>query len=729
MPRPCLGPSLALVLAAAACSGDGAPKGALPAAAHDARGGADPIPPAPGGVTVTTHRRGGTPHHANINSIVLDAGGTAALTRDLLGEWRIWPALDGTMPSQRLPIDSAIDAVLAPARGGFIVASIDAADGLELLRLGPDGSTVKRTRLPPDPGADNMVAAGERVVVSLTDQNVLVVDADGKKLGKLEVRGTRVEALVSAGADRALALLRKAGATPSYEARWIELAGGKVAWGPAVALAAPVIAGEASALSPDGRLLAYVGLPPPPAPPPSTPPNPTAPGAGAPALPKPPPPPVNPAQAPVLVLVDLTTAKALPISEPATVQAGTVLGFTAPTDLVAVDQGNGTRIAVDVAAGTTSAFGDNLPVRTGPTGLATGVAVGAHLASLAVARTDGTVRYLGHKDTAPTTGALSPSGKTAAWLSSGGVLIVERLDEEQEHVIAPDAHTTFSLVELIDDATVIVLSNQSVLQMFDIDTGKALGDTPVTAAAAMQYDADTQLLLVPSGNSVWLYAIDRASPTPFGKRMVVPETTASLLDPDVAGGAVLLGSDGSSVRRYTRDELVAGVSRAMAREKRVSLPTSIFIFDHAGRPYNLVFRSDDGRNGRYLETYETATAPDPWNPKSQVLAKVPDDVAAVVPAPDGNRFLAYDSRGTLLMYDAMGKTVWTAASPAAPSRLVWSDAGDRVLVVSTAGGEIFDAATGASLVRACGWRFTADVSPPQGSPMGVQSVCTAAIRR
>ena len=721
MPRRSPGPSLALVLAAAACSGDGAPKGALPAAAHDARAGSGgPFAPAAGGVTVTTHRRGGTPHHAAINNVVVDAGGKSALTRDVLGEWRIWPTLDGTMPSQRLPIDSAIDAVLAPAKGGFVVASIDAADGLEVLRLGADGTTAKRMRLPPDPGADNMVAAGERIVVSLTDQNVIVVDADGKKLGKLEVRGTRVEALVAASADRALALLRKAGAAPSYEARWIELAGGKIAWGATVPLAAPVIAGEAAALSPDGRLLAYVGLPaPPPAQPPSTPVNPSA-GSAAPSI---------PAQGPQLALVDLTTGKAIPTGEPNTVQAGAVVGFTATTDLVVVDQGNGTRIAVDVAAGTTSAFGDNLPVRTGPTALATGVAVGAHLASLVVARTDGTVRYLGHKDTAPTTGALSPSGKTAAWLSSGGVLIVERLDEDQEHVIAPDAHTTFSIVELIDDATVIVLSNQSVLQMFDIDTGKALGDTPVTAAGAMIYDADTQLLLVPSGNSVWLYAIDRASPTPFGKRMVVPETTASLLDPDVAGGAVLLGSDGSSVRKYTRDELVAGVSRAMARDKRVTLPTSMFIFDRAGRPYNLVFRTDGGKNGRYLETYETANTPDPWNPKSQILAKVPDDVAAVVPAPDGNRFLAYDSRGTLLMYDAMGKTVWSAASPAAPARLAWSDSGDRVLVVSVAGGEIFDAATGASLVRACGWRFTADTSPPAGSPMGVQSVCSAAVRR
>jgi hypothetical protein len=724
MPRRRWGLSLVSVLVATACSGDGAPRGLQPFTSHDAGPGDTPGGTGGGaGVTVTTHRRGGTPHHAAIGTLALTASGTAALTRDAIGEWRIWPSFDGSLPSQRVPIDGGIDAVIGPAAGGFLVAAIDGADGLAIVRLAADGTTTARAKVAPDPGFDRVVVAGERIVASLADQSVVVLDAEGHRVARLAVRGARVETLLGAGADRALALVRKAGAPPTFEARWIELAG-KPAWGASVALTAPVVAGEAGALSPDGRLLAYATAP---LPPPATP---VAPGAGAPAAPRPSPPPAQVAATVVNVaVVELATGKAIALAEPNQYQPRVVLGFTAPTDLVIVDQGASTRLAIDVATGMSVAFGDPLPMRSGPAALAPGIAVGAHLASLIVARTDGSVRYLGHEDTAPTTGALSPSGKTAAWLSSGGTLIVERFGEPDERVIVPDSHTTFSLVELIDDATVVVLANQSVLQMFDIDTGRALGDTPVTAAAAMQYDVDSGLLLVPSGQSVWLYAIDRASPTPFGKRMVVPEASAALLDPDLANGAVLITSDGTSIRRYTRDELIAGVSRAMAREQRVAVPTALFLFDRAGRPYNLAWRSDDGRNGRYIEVYDVTGKLDPWSAKTQVLAKLPDDTSAVVSAPAGDRFLAHDSRGTLLMFDSTGKLTWSAASPAVPTRIAWSDAGDRVLVVSQAGGEIIEAATGASLVRACGWRFTADVSPPAGVPTGVASVCTAAIRR
>jgi hypothetical protein len=211
--------------------------------------------------------------------------------------------------------------------------------------------------------------------------------------------------------------------------------------------------------------------------------------------------------------------------------------------------------------------------------------------------------------------------------------------------------------------------------------------------------------------------------------MVVPEVTAFLLDPDAAGGAVLLGSDGGTIRKYKIEELRAGVSRAMVREGRLTLPTPLYLFDRTGRPYNIAWRNDGGVNGRYFETWPPDAKTDPWNPKGTVIAKLADDVAAVIPSPPGGRYLAYDARGALMMYDPNGKVAWSAAMPMTPARISWSDDGLRLLVVSQSGGEIFDAITGTSLARGCGWRFAADSSPPPGVPSGVASVCTAPVRR
>ena len=124
---------------------------------------------------------------------------------------------------------------------------------------------------------------------------------------------------------------------------------------------------------------------------------------------------------------------------------------------------------------------------------------------------------------------------------------------------------------------------------------------------------------------MWIYALDRAAAAPFGKRMVVPESSAFLLDPDAADGAVLLGSDGSTIRKYKLDELRAGVSRAMARDGRITLPTPLYLFDRTGRPYNLAWRAENSVNGRYLESWAQGGKTDPWAPKGTVIAKLADD--------------------------------------------------------------------------------------------------------
>lgn len=726
--------AIAIALAAApACSGDGSPHSTTPTTGSDVGGsngsgvgGSNGSGNAAGGVTVSTHRRGGIPHHAIIDLVALSADGKAAVSRDVIGEWRIWPALDGTIPTQRLPITNAVDADISTTSTGFLVAAVDSADALELIQVAADGTVGKRTKLPPEPGIEHLALVGDHVVASLADQSIVVLDAAGVQRGKLSQRGSRVEAIVGAGTTRALAMTRKSGASPTYEARWIKL-GTKPEWGDTVALPAPLADGADLALSSDQRLLAYASLPVPPDAEPSS-------GKGAPSGAKakpvqPPPPPPTPGIVQITI-VDLQKGTSLPVGEPTQFASTVVLGFMTDRDLMVVDPSQGSRIAVDVDTGTTQTFGDGLPVRTGPTAFATGVAAAGQLASLVVVSRDGTVRYLGHRDSAPTTGALSPSGRSAAWLSTAGSLIVERFDEDNEHVIVPDNHTSFSLVEMIDDATVVVLSNQSTLQLFDVDTGASLGDTPVTSAAALAYDATTKLLLVPTGATVWVYAIDRTTAAPFGKRMVVPEASAFLVDPVTGGdGAVLLGSDGTSVRRYTLAELQKGVSRAMARDGRISLPTPLYMFDRTGRPYNLSWRADNGVNGRFLETWSAAGKTDVWSPKGTVIAKIADDIAAVIPAPSGGHYLAYDNRGTLMMYDDKGAVAWSAAMPMMPTRIAWSDDGTRVLVVSQAGGETFEAATGTSLARACGWRFTADTQPPIGAPMGVASVCTAPVQR
>src|SRR5687767_10014108 len=103
--------TLAVVLLLAACGGTqqagGAHGGHVPGTPFKP---GDPIPadggptvavkvdlPAPAAATVAEMvggRRRGVPHFAQISSVVVDRAGTRALTRDFLGQVRIWPTLD-----------------------------------------------------------------------------------------------------------------------------------------------------------------------------------------------------------------------------------------------------------------------------------------------------------------------------------------------------------------------------------------------------------------------------------------------------------------------------------------------------------------------------------------------------------------------------------------------------------------------------------------------------------
>jgi hypothetical protein len=716
-----------LVLALVACSGDSkgntTPTGKVGDASDAAVGGGGDAT-----ITAATHRRGGVPHHAQIDVLALSRDGKAAVSRDAIGDWRVWPSLDGAVPSQRVPIAGAIDAAIENGAAGIVIAAIDPANALHLVRVDAKGVVTGTATVPPEPPIERVAITpgGAHVVAVLSDQSVLVVDAAGNPVGRASLRGGRVERLVAIAGDKALGVIRRSGNPVRYEARWLAI-GAKPAWGDAIPLTDPVSAnGDAIAVSNDGRLLAYLAAPVPVAPPAAG----SGSGAG-PRLPIKPPPPPPPTTGLVdhVALVDLKKAKSIAVGEPANVAAMTTLGFTADRDLLVIDQTASTRIVVDADNASLTTYPSGLPaVSAGISAIAPGLAVATHQASLVLARADGSVVYLGHRDTAPVAGALSPSGKTAAWITAGGALIIEQLDGETERVILPDSRASFGMVELIDDDTVVVVANQTLLFMFDVDTGKRLGETPIGATIGLQYQPETKLLLVPVGNTAWLYLVDRAAPQPFGKRLVVPESTSILLDPDLAGGSAMLGSDGGTVRRYTLDEIKAGVSRAQAKEGRVTLPTPLFTFDRAGRPYSLAWQSAPTGQGRFVESW-TRNNNDPWDRARDVQIKVADDTTNVVPSPDGSRFLVHDSRGTITVFARTGGVQWAAAMTSPPTRIAWAGDGTRVLAVSPGGGEIFDAAAGTSLLRACGWRFGADTSPPPGIPMGVASVCSAPITR
>jgi hypothetical protein len=200
----------------------------------------------------------------SIRVLAATEDGTVAVTADTRAV-RLWPALDGT----REPVVVAmnIPSALSIVRDGkeLVIAALDRAGGLEVVRTAADGLRRARARVESELGYTSVVA---------TARGVLALRAD-QRLDRFDLHGARVATTAAPPGMRLAAVLHRRGRTlalldahDGVRASWLAFDDGGLRWGeptvvlgvdPATAQLAPD-RDELAAMSPDQKWLLRVDL-------------------------------------------------------------------------------------------------------------------------------------------------------------------------------------------------------------------------------------------------------------------------------------------------------------------------------------------------------------------------------------------------------------------------------------------------------------------------------------
>jgi hypothetical protein len=605
-------------------------------------------------------------HGAPIVLIAITSEGDAVVSADKHGSIRVWPSLDGSrepfVVHGQLPSELAI----AHEGDGFLVANVDVANGLELIRIDRTGR-VRGRATPRGEAVNDVVMVGGAALVLRADQSVELIDGRGESVARLVPdAGTRLRRLVAVG-DRALAIGDHG---PKQFARWIEP--GASGWGSTVSGLAldptlPVAA------SPDRKYMVSNLL-----------------GVGA--------------------MTDLVTGKPGPSICGAGRKRSIALGFIDADTIACLNEGRLTWWSIS----TVKIVGvDSLA----PVGDVVGhdVVVSRAGHDLVVRRRDG-AKHLGYRT----------RSNGVVRFSSGGITIATArrslIIDNTLHARTSVAHTSDEGLLLIDDGFAIAVSapksssndtwgSEHDVSVFDIAKAETHQMLTVHTSDALSFEPATKLLATIDGANVRLLRYDPKTHM-FGAPITVTTEGVihrlALLDPALSGGLVGLTIEeratGAIIGELDARDL-GGTSIKPRRTYRVE--GGLLGSDRAGRVYafdlqgNVRMSKGDGVGSAIVAAATSTTE--------------------VIPNADGSR-LVLRSPGQIALHLADGTLVWRV--PARDVReLGWLGAD---LVASFADALVrFDLATGEFAARQCGWDFGLhDILQPE-SPADTQNVCDA----
>jgi len=185
-----------------------------------------------------------------IDIVAATADGRAAVTQDADGNTRLWPTLDGSAEPIVLRIAAASELAIVQDGSQFLIASLDAAGGLELERVAQDGTLIHRGAFDHEIAIDQLAVTSHDLLALRADQTIEVIGSDGVSRGRLATpAGERTLSLATRG-DRAIAIVQRG---KDDHVRALDLA--KLGWGEPLAKFHAVAA--RFALSPNGELLAF----------------------------------------------------------------------------------------------------------------------------------------------------------------------------------------------------------------------------------------------------------------------------------------------------------------------------------------------------------------------------------------------------------------------------------------------------------------------------------------
>jgi hypothetical protein len=654
--------------------------GSAPAPHAAGSGFAQPPPAVPGTVAPSPAKLQprGAAHYASIAEVAVSSDGTAAISRDVMGGVRIWPSLDGQAEPRIVPIASP--AALSIERHGddLVAAIVDGSGAGHVVVLGKDGK-VSAHGVPVDPAVVSLTVlpGGDRIVGVRVDQSLALYDTKGELLDSATLRAARVAKLLPRrDGARAIALVTTTSKGKPGAALVSVTADAKLHLGAPITLPMPLAAGvpPSGAVSPKGARVAYLAQP-----------------AGGQAQ---------------LLLADAATGAAIEVKESPTIATPmtTTIGWTGDDTAIVAGPNGGWRIELGATA---EVFAQAQSPRMTLPAFGGDAVVGGYGAHLEIERTDGTQRFLGYSEMAPTAVSLAPGGKTAMWITSSGALMKESLDGTGQ-VLVRTPNEWYGSVAAIDDHTALAGRNSGVLALLDTDSGKELATLAVAASTPfLQYSAKHKAVAVMAqAGVVWYIAVDRAAAQPLGKPVVIADGAQTFQVLDADDGALLTYDASWKGRIYTTAELAKGPSAAQMKKDRFDAGGNGYIHDRAAQTYVL-----------------TGSEVQVWHKGTKVRSFTVDAASAVSAAPDGSRVAVTTQTGAITVYDAKGTKLWSVGAGSFAYGLSWSDDGTLVAIATQGGGLVLDAASGESRIESCGWKFALETTVPQILPQNVPTVC------
>lgn len=191
-------------------------------------------------------------HSTTISALALTDDGTVAATSDARRSVRLWPTLDGTREPVVLTMRSPATLAITRAGDEVVIAGLDDAGQLELLRTTANGESLRRVFVETGRPLVAIHATRHGILALREDRAIVAVTLEGTGLGTLVADPGEHITSIAVRRDHVLAMLETG---TEVRGRWIDMTAG-VRWGTRTR-ALPVGPGPV-ALSPDGSRLAGV---------------------------------------------------------------------------------------------------------------------------------------------------------------------------------------------------------------------------------------------------------------------------------------------------------------------------------------------------------------------------------------------------------------------------------------------------------------------------------------
>ena len=611
-----------------------------------------------------------------------DDGG-AAVTQDAVGGTRLWPTLDGSL--EPIVVHAAPARELAIGRDGsnFVIATLDAAGALELLRIAATGESRSRAQVG-DAQIDQFVMTRRGVLALRADQTLSLIAPNGIELGRLvPPPGERIVSVLARG-DHTVVLLK----ATTVRARPVDL--DTLRWGDA----SPALAIDPShvVLSPDGTHLAAGAL--------------TARIVGVPMA----------VSIFNLATGHRTASTCVIQTEPG---EGGVLPFlpNAPIPIGFVDSKTIACFRLNTVQwwstdGEVIPHHDSIAPTTELVAVSNGQVVTADRESLLLT-TATSQQYLGYAFADANQIYPSPGGLTLAKADQVPIVLDAHLHARRRLAIPPDRQELdevlpldewHALVSHSDNdgdkrrhrVSIIDTARQAVLQTVDL----------TSLTYDIRYEPTTHLLALTQEASIALVGLDPVTMM-FGTPTEIARTgEVHLTDPELADGVIAVITRTQS-GRTTIDELRRG-EREPSRTYQVV--GEVAAVDRAARVYV--------RDQEMITAYTSAATPKPRD-ATRGLRFAVHGRAVIRPSPDGASLLVLGDNRIRMIDVATGIERWMLPAPSAVD-VDWIDNTPYTRLVG--GITALDPITGKITGRACGWMF--GLSPtPFDSPNDTHSAC------